>query len=163
MSENREEEMTAKILIVDDSAAIRTSITYVLELSGYSVATAENGLIAIRQADKTDFDLIITDVMMPQADGFETIKAFREISHDIPIIAMSGRFTPGGADFLEMARELGANIILRKPFGGDELLTVIHKLLNHRDRTTAQAPTRQPQNRFEGTVRIDTKNGAALP
>lgn len=129
--------MTARILIVDDSAAIRSSIAHVLELAGYSVAGAKDGTDAIRQARKSGFDLIITDVMMPHADGFETIRDFRTEFCAIPIIAMSGHFA-GGADYLRMAHELGANAILRKPFGAESLLPLVHKFLDHDPRPASR-------------------------
>ena len=121
--------MARRVLIVDDNAAIRNSIATVLELSGYGVVAAENGAEAIRYSRRMSFDLVVTDIRMPRADGFETIRAFRETARDIPIIAMSGEADPRSADYLRMSQELGADAILRKPFGSDALLPLIERLI----------------------------------
>ncbi len=80
----------ARILVVEDLPPIRLSIADYLEAQGFAVTEAENGKVALRALDRCDFDLIITDVLMPEMDGIELIKTVRTSLPDVKILAMSG-------------------------------------------------------------------------
>jgi DNA-binding response OmpR family regulator len=81
--------------------------------------------------------LVITDIIMPNKEGIETIMAIRSRGSKTPIIAISGGGRIGNADFLQMASRLGANEILAKPFNPQELVAAARRLLSEAQRKTA--------------------------
>ena len=115
-----------KILVVDDDEAVRRVLRAMLESGGFEVLEAPNGNEASILQSATPADLLITDLIMPEREGLETITAFRRDFPGVRIIAISGAF--GGA-FLNAARLLGADAILPKPVSASKLLEVAGKLL----------------------------------
>ena len=132
------------ILVIDDEDALRLIIRRILERAGHSVLDASDGREGVALTQAQDFDLIITDLLMPEMDGIETIREIRARGISIPILAMSG----GGSSeasarlFLGAAAKLGANAILAKPFRAAELLQSIKALLPKPDGETQ--PAKQP-------------------
>jgi two-component system response regulator (stage 0 sporulation protein F) len=124
-----------RILVIDDDDLVRTTVRQMLEAKGFDVVIASDGHHALRILDDTRFDAILVDIFMPGMDGLETIRAFRQRSPDIAIIAMSGtKFCEGTAsapDFLLMATKLGANGSLRKPFRSRDLVETIETCLGN--------------------------------
>jgi CheY-like chemotaxis protein len=124
-----------RILVIDDDDLVRTTVRHMLETKGFEVVIASDGQHALRMLDDKRFDAILVDIFMPGMDGLETIRAFRQRSPDIAIIAMSGtKFYEGTAsapDFLLMATKLGANGSLRKPFRSRELIETIEACLGN--------------------------------
>jgi CheY-like chemotaxis protein len=122
-----------RILVIDDDDLVRTAVQQMLENKGFDVVVAAQGQHALRILDDSHFDAIVVDIFMPDMDGLETIKALRERSPDIAIVAMSGtKFYEGTAsapDFLLMATKLGANASLRKPFRSHDLVATIESCL----------------------------------
>ena len=121
--------MKKKILVIDDAADIRTSFQKRLTIEGYQVWTASNGRKGLQLCHEHSFDLVITDVLMPELDGLEVVRTLRRLSASLPIIVMSG----GGnrdLDFLLEAEEFGATRTISKPFRPDELVAMIHALLS---------------------------------
>ena len=86
----QEGEKMAKILIVDDEQGIRDVLREYLELDGYEVGEAVDGMDAIKQAKAGDYDLIIMDVMMPKLDGYSAVKEIKK-DKDVPVIMLSAR------------------------------------------------------------------------
>ena len=120
----------ARILVVEDDDQIRTLIKKMLEgEKEYEVAEAENGVVAVKLARKTEFDLIITDIIMPEKEGIETIKEIRQMYPMIKIIAISGGGRIGPYDYLDLAKRLGAKKVLEKPFDLKEMLVAVKELL----------------------------------
>ena len=115
-----------KILIVDDDAQVRSFLATLLETDGYTVVQAGDGKEAQARWLETSFDLVISDLVMPEQEGLETIHALRKQSPDLPLIAISGAFA--GA-YLELAKKLGANAVFRKPFEAGTILREIHRLI----------------------------------
>jgi len=113
------------ILVADDDAQVRLFLASLLETDGYSVTKACNGKEAQACCRQGAFDLVITDLVMPEQEGLETIHAIRKHWPTMPILAISGVF--GGA-YLELARKLGANAVLRKPFEPGSILREVHRL-----------------------------------
>jgi DNA-binding response OmpR family regulator len=119
----------ARILVVDDEAGVRKFFRLALEQAGYEVTEAENGRQALDQALAGRVDLLITDLVMPEKEGIETIRALRREAPGIGIIAVSGAF---GGMFLSHARMLGADAVLGKPVGANLLLAKVAEVLEAR-------------------------------
>ena len=114
------------ILVVDDEEFIRTLIKEVLDRQGHTVITASSGREAFELCHERSFDLLITDLAMPDMDGLELIRSLRKVHKDLPILAISGAFN---GRFLKVATTLGAVGTLDKPFTLVELLAVVDKSL----------------------------------
>ena len=113
------------ILIVDDEPRIRDFVRMNLEIEHYIVIEASNGIEALDQLREHLPDLVVLDVMMPEMDGFETLKAIREVS-TVPVIMLTVR-----QDEQDRIRglDLGADDYIAKPFNPRELLSRIRALL----------------------------------
>ena len=105
------------ILVVDDEARMRRFIRMNLELEGYQVVEAENGIQALDQIRKYTPDLVIMDVMMPEMDGFETLGMLREIS-TVPVVLLTVR---SDEEDITRGLNLGADDYITKPFSPREL------------------------------------------
>lgn len=106
----------ASILIVDDEPAIRHTMNLALSKDGHSIAEAANGCEALAAVRKQAFDVILLDIYMPEKDGLETIGELRQILPKIKIVAVSGGGTRAMLDPLRVASQLGADVVLAKPF-----------------------------------------------
>ena len=118
------------ILVADDEESIRHLLGSWLESRGHTVVSVANAQDATRCLREQRFDLVITDVVMPDGDGFELIGAFRKAQSETRILAISGggRFLQG-TDCLKIALGLGAHAVLMKPFGWDQLQAGIDQAL----------------------------------
>ncbi len=114
------------VIVVDDDPGVRDVVRSMLESSGYKVLLAENGKEALRLLKSEHADLILTDLVMPEQEGIETIKALRRQYPKIKVIAMSGAF---GGDYLRIAAYLGAHATLAKPIQMDRLLKLVSETL----------------------------------
>lgn len=126
-----------RILVVDDEELARFTLREVLESAGYDVAEAKNGRECVERQRATPFDLIVTDIIMPEKEGVETII---ELRHDFPklkIIAISGGGRTHNLDFLKLARQYGADAILAKPFTDDQLLEAVTEQLRYKGLASA--------------------------
>lgn len=120
----------AKILLADDDINILRTQCAVLTRAGHEVVAVNNGRKVMRCLEASnDFDLLITDIVMPEAEGMETIRAVRKLNQTLKIIAMSGGGSSGQMDYLTIAKGLGANLTLHKPFSGTELLEAVASLI----------------------------------
>jgi YesN/AraC family two-component response regulator len=120
----------ARILIIDDDNQFRVMLRIMLENAGYKdIEEAENGYIGMKLIRKNPFDLVITDIVMPDKEGIETIMELRRDFPAIKIIAMSGGGEIGPETYLEMAGHLGAGRTLEKPFQQPELVDAVRGLL----------------------------------
>ena len=119
----------ANILIIDDDNQFRTMLRKMVERNGYEVIEASDGKEGIKLYRKNPTDLIITDLIMPDKDGIETIQELRKDFPDVKIIAISGGGRLGPHDYLHLAKMLGAQRTLTKPIELDELLKAIEELL----------------------------------
>ena len=119
----------ANILIIDDDNQFRTMLRKMVERNGYEVVEASDGKEGIKLYRKNPTDLIITDLIMPDKDGIETIQELRKDFPDVKIIAISGGGRLGPHDYLHLAKMLGAQRTLTKPIELDELLKAIEELL----------------------------------
>jgi len=119
----------ARILVIDDEALIRETIRIKLEQSGHEVIEAANGVEGLRALEDGRFDLVVTDIIMPEQEGIETIRKIRDRDQRVAIIAISGGGRGRNYQFLDIARKLGADAALPKPFTGSQLLEVVRTVL----------------------------------
>ena len=116
----------AKILVIDDDPRIRRLIGRILSGEGHDVAAAENGNDGLRRFRADQPALVISDLLMPEKEGIETICEIRREAPSIPILAISGG---SHGLFLDIATALGASRALSKPFRSAELIEVVNQLL----------------------------------
>ena len=118
-----------RILIIDDESMIRDLLVNILEREGYETITASGGKDGIKIYRENPTDLIITDLLMPEKDGIETIMELRRDFQDVKIIAMSGGGKIDPETYLEIAKTMGAIKTIEKPFNLRELLKTVQELL----------------------------------
>lgn len=116
----------ATILVVDDEEPVRTFVCEVLAGDGYTVLQAENGTQALERVDSASVDLVITDLVMPEKEGIETILELRKSHPALDVVAMSGAFS---GEYLSTARLLGAHATLAKPIDPVGLLALVQDIL----------------------------------
>jgi CheY-like chemotaxis protein len=117
-------------MVVEDDSAVKELLREILERAGHEVTAAGNGKEAMALYKKSPADLIITNILMPEKEGLETIQELRRENPDIKIIAISGGGQIGPADYLEVARRFGATRTFSKPFDRKELLRAVEELLD---------------------------------
>jgi two-component system KDP operon response regulator KdpE len=127
--------MKKRILVVDDEARMRRFVQMNLDLEGFEVSEAEDGLTAIEKVRNEVFDLVVLDVMMPALDGFETLEHIRELS-SVPVIMLTVK-----ADEEDRIRglDLGADDYVTKPFSPRELSSRIRAVLRRVEPSKTQA------------------------
>ena len=134
-----------RILVVDDEPRMIGFIRMNLELEGYQVLEAHNGLEALEMIRTQLPDLVLLDIMMPQLDGFETLRMLREFS-SIPVIMLTAK---GEEDDKVYGLELGADDYVTKPFGSRELSSRVRAVLRRAD-----MPSSSPD---QAVLRVDDR------
>ncbi|WP_298722215.1 response regulator [uncultured Ferrovibrio sp.] len=122
----------ARILLVDDEPLLRETLKTALHAAGYTVALAPNGDAALKLLATEAFDVIVTDVLMPETDGLEMIMRIRKQAKDVRIIAISGGGRTRNMDMLEFAKSFGADTVMAKPFLPKQLIETIKNLMGER-------------------------------
>jgi CheY-like chemotaxis protein len=117
-----------KVLLIDDDAFFRALMGKALDKQGYETVLACDGQDVLEKIENDILDLIITDLFMPNKEGLEVIQEIRVRYPSINIIAMSSDGPAGYSSFLKMAQAIGANAILKKPFGPEMLIKTINEL-----------------------------------
>jgi CheY-like chemotaxis protein len=120
---------SASILIIDDDAAVSRTLSLILTRAGYRVSTVTGGRKGLELLSQEGFDLVLTDIIMPELDGIEAIRRIRTDHPDLRIIAMSGGGQIDKADFLHMAEALGADRVLEKPVRSERLLELVGSVM----------------------------------
>ncbi|MEG3618398.1 response regulator [Magnetovibrio sp. PR-2] len=115
------------VLVIEDDAAVRFSLLEALTAMGHTTASATNGREGLQMCQDETFDLVITDIIMPEKDGVETILELKIEQPDIKIVAISG----GGrnVDIMETTYQLGADCALTKPFSLGDLSVCVKRVL----------------------------------
>ena len=115
----------AQILLVEDDDVLRDALAATLLRADYDVIAVENGLKAIEWVKTEAIDLVVTDLIMPDQEGIETIAQLRRLRPELPVIAMSGGGSGDSSEYLRIARGIGAKATLAKPFHPDALLVAV--------------------------------------
>ncbi len=120
-----------RILVIDDDQQIRILLRQVMELAGYEVVEAGDGREGLLKLRKLGADLVITDLIMPEQEGLETITSMKKEYPKLKIIAISGGGRIGPEAYLPAAQELGAERVFSKPFDIRELAEAVKELLTY--------------------------------
>ncbi len=121
-----------KILVIDDDDLVRATIVAVLERADVEVTEAEDGSVGMRLFEESGHDVVITDILMPNREGIETIRDLRRAEQDVKIIAMSGGGNIDKMQLLDLAQKFGADRVLPKPFTPQQVLTALNEVLAER-------------------------------
>lgn len=113
------------ILIVDDEASLRELLGQLLANAGYQVTEAEDGRKAGALLKEQTFELVITDIIMPERDGLEFLAEIHRKHPGLRVIAMTGGGHIPREQYVKLAKSLGAHTVLEKPFGNDKLLAAV--------------------------------------
>ena len=122
----------ATILLIEDDKDLRKFLIRLFEREKYYILEAENGIEAATIVKSVKPDLVVTDIIMPEQDGIGTINMLREKYPEIKIIAISGGGNILGADYLGIARKLGAHYAFSKPFDNKQLLLKVKELIGEK-------------------------------
>lgn len=132
------------VLLVDDDAALRDTFAEAIGLTGMKVLTAADGERALAMLDANRFDVVVTDLFMPNMDGIELIISLKKLHPDVPVLLMtgglndhSGRASDPTEPCLAAARALGAVRTLRKPVLPSQLVDEINAQVAVSDAVTA--------------------------
>lgn len=118
-----------RILVIEDDDEVRDLLESLLTREGHVVATAANGKQGVAAFLAAPFDLVITDIIMPEKDGIEAIMDLRRGRPDLKLIAISGGGRAEPENYLHSAQLLGANRTLRKPFTNEAIVAAVKELL----------------------------------
>ncbi len=118
------------ILVVDDDPQIRKLLRLVLEKAGFGVVEAADGRCGLKILSQQPLDLVITDIIMPEVEGIETIMAIRKRDPSLPIIAISGGGKLNPKTYLDVAKSMGVVETMTKPIDTGRLAAVVKALLS---------------------------------
>ncbi len=147
------------ILIVDDDRSLRKMLAFVLDKEGYRVEEAVNGVDALKKLKGRNFDLVISDIRMPDLNGIELLKKIKTHDQDLPVIMITAYATTN--DAIE-AMKLGAEDYIMKPFSLDELKIIITKSLHKKNIERENVELKEKlsdKEKFENIVGADPKMG----
>ncbi len=129
----------ARVLVVDDEELIRLTLTQALEQDGHSVTEASDGDECLAKMREDPADVVVTDILMPNKEGLETIAELRRLYSSVKIIAISGGGRIHNTSFLEIAKVVGADAALKKPFENRTLCDVVRANIALEDGAPATA------------------------
>lgn len=117
-----------RLLLIEDDLSLRRALRLALEKSGHEVVEANDGRAGLEAFKAQTIDLVITDLIMPEVEGVETIRTLRKLSKTVPIIAITGGGRGTSLEYLGMARTFGANEVMAKPFEFEALSAAVGRL-----------------------------------
>lgn len=123
--------MAFSILLIDDNDVFRKAISDSLQIMNFDVTPLNDGKNVAHYLKLKKYDIIVTDIIMPERDGFETINDIRKYDEHIPIIAITGDGSYDLNQNLIIAEQLGANDSIMKPFETSDLVEKINNILHH--------------------------------
>ncbi|HEX4933662.1 MAG TPA: response regulator [Gemmatimonadaceae bacterium] len=121
-----------KILVIEDDESLRALMSRALRSRGHDVLVARDGAEGLAVWDRERPDLVVTDLYMPNVDGIEAILAFRSRDPGLPIVAVSGGDSRASFLALDSAGDLGATVVLAKPFLPEQLYDAVERALTPR-------------------------------
>jgi CheY-like chemotaxis protein len=119
----------AKILVIDDNKILLNVITDTLSSEGHDVTSSSNSSKLDSLLNKETYELLITDIIMPDKEGIEIIMHVRDLHPDTKILAISGKDMGGDFNILDLATGIGAHATMKKPFSNGDLIMEVNKLL----------------------------------
>lgn len=125
---------SVRICVIDDDVAMLDATALGLRDAGYTVLTAPGAAAGLDIIARERIDAIVTDMNMPGTSGAQLITEARARWADLPIVAVSGSITADGGSMLDVARELGADALLSKPFRARDLRAAVQELIDKRQR-----------------------------
>ncbi len=128
----------SRILVIDDDQMLRRALLVTLKKMGHEVREACDGRAGLQAYGIESFDLVITDLIMPDMEGVETIRALKKLRTDLPIIAISGGGRGSPDNYLLIAKKFGANVVLAKPFDFAALSAAVTMLIGKNGRTAGE-------------------------
>ena len=126
--------MVSRVLLIEDDPTVLALMQAAFAKSDYEVFSATNGKAGIEMFHSINPDLVITDIVMPEREGMSVIIEVKKSLFDCGVIAISGGGERGRMAYLRWAKELGADLVIRKPFRMSMLLWMAHELLEERGR-----------------------------
>lgn len=127
-----EEGIVAHILVIDDDDVCRALVAAILTKHGHRVTSAKYGHTGVKLAGEEKPDFVVTDIFMPEQDGFETIAKLKALSPSLPVVAMTGfrhNCMADQPDYLKLAELFGADLTLAKPVVASLLVDAVNRLL----------------------------------
>ena len=119
----------SRVLVIDDDIPTCHVLRQALERAGYDVVEAHEGHAGVQHCQKSHFDVVITDMLMPDKEGLGMIQELRQNFPELKIIAISGGSYVGTRSILDVARHFGAQSTLQKPFGLRQMLETLQTVL----------------------------------
>jgi CheY-like chemotaxis protein len=119
----------ARILVIEDHADFRDTLTAMLRSADHEVESGGNGREALELLAEASFDLLVMDVLMPEIDGIEVLRALEKAPCRMPVVAISGGGLLPASLALSLATALGASAVLYKPFLRQELIAAVDRVL----------------------------------
>lgn len=123
-------EYMARIIVADDEPIHQELVATILKRAGYEVITVENGARCLQLLSNEAIDLVITDIFMPEMDGFQLASDAAMWGFDVPMIAMTGGMRGHFEPFSSIMTRLGAKTVLTKPFTAEQLLSAVRQILD---------------------------------
>lgn len=120
----------AKILLIDDDDSIRKPLRILLESRGHEVFEARDGTLGVEMVQKDSYDLVVTDMIMPNRGGMETIMELYRTVPGLPVVAMSGKIPTEARPIKDLVRKFGVKEILQKPFTKRVFLDAVNVALS---------------------------------
>ena len=120
----------ANILLVEDEALVSQTLSTAMESRGHTVVAAANGFQGLKKFGEGTYDLVITDIIMPDMEGIGMIMEMRRVTPNARIVAISGGGRTGNVEFLKMARNLGAMATMQKPIRLAQFFNMLSECLD---------------------------------
>jgi len=124
------DQLILRALVIDDDELVLATLVDALRTAGFDVVTAGNGRIGVELLETTSVNAVITDILMPEQEGLETIREIRRRHPHLGILAISGGGASGiDTQLLKFAQKLGADLTLPKPFSASEFVLAVKAVL----------------------------------
>ena len=121
------------VLIIEDDPIMLRNLAQWFQQAGCKVVVARDGVEGLSQFNKVRPNAVVTDIIMPNREGVETLMAIKALDPDVKILAISGGGRLGSTDLLAMARGLGADAVMAKPFRSTEIISAVARLFQPKD------------------------------